>query len=324
LEGSKLFTKQILLRHHLPTAGGAGFTDPLEAYSFSQKQPYPQVIKADGLAAGKGVIIAQNPLEATQAIHRIMEQRVFGASGDSLVIEEFLVGREMSVHVLTDGISFQILPIAQDHKRLGDLDTGPNTGGMGAYAPVPFVNSGVLHQIAEEIVKPVLAAFKAEKIDFRGVLFIGLVWTLEGPKILEFNVRCGDPETQVMIPLLDTPLAELLLAVRNRDLGSMKLQIHEDRHVVSVVLAAPGYPDRPVLGIPIEGLEAEVADTVVFHSGTRFDGDKVVTGGGRVLSVTGWAPTLAHAREQAYQRAALIRFNGRQLRHDIAARTTLD
>ncbi len=324
LEGSKLFTKQLLLKHNLPTSDGKGFSEPADAYAYSQTRPYPQVIKADGLAFGKGVIIANTPLEAVQAIHKITEERAFGNAGSAVVIEDFLYGREMSLHVLSDGTNFQLLPIAQDHKRLRDLDTGPNTGGMGAYAPLPSAHQGVVHQLAEEIVKPSLAAFRAENIDFRGILFIGIIWTAKGPQILEYNVRGGDPETQVILPLIATPLIDLLQAVRNRDLGNVPLQIHSDRHVVSVILAAEGYPEKPVLGKPIEGLNHIVKDTVVFHSGTRLENNEIVTNGGRVLSVTGWADNIAHARELAYQRAALIRFPGRQLRHDIAARTTLE
>jgi phosphoribosylamine--glycine ligase len=254
----------------------------------------------------------------------MMEEGIFGPAGETILIEEFLVGREMSLHVLTDGVSFQILPMAQDHKRLGDLDTGPNTGGMGAYAPVPFASAGLIHELSDSIVKPTLAAFREEKIDFRGVLFIGLVLTLEGPKVLEFNVRLGDPETQAILPLLETPLVELLLAVRNRELAGVKLKIHENRHVVSIVLAASGYPEKAVMGAVIHGLDQQVTDTVVFHSGTALNGTDTVVSGGRVISVTGWASSLAHARELAYQRAATIRYSGRQLRHDIAARTTLD
>ncbi|MCE0498973.1 MAG: phosphoribosylamine--glycine ligase, partial [Methylacidiphilales bacterium] len=190
LEGSKVFTKNFLLKHNLPTAPGAGFSDSTEALAYSRSHPaYPQVIKADGLAAGKGVIIAQTAHEAEQAIHDIMERRVFGDAGRELLIEEFLPGREMSVHVLTDGHSHVMLPIAQDHKRLGDGDTGLNTGGMGAYAPAPFATGELQAQISREIVEPVLAAFLKEGLDFRGILYIGLIWTKQGPRILEFNVR---------------------------------------------------------------------------------------------------------------------------------------
>jgi phosphoribosylamine---glycine ligase len=324
LEGSKVFTKNLLLKHNLPTAPGAGFTDPLQAYAYSQKYgKYPQVLKADGLAAGKGVIIAQNPSEASLTIHRIMERRVFGNAGRALLIEEFLPGREMSVHVLTDGISHVILPISQDHKRLGEGDTGPNTGGMGAYAPAPFATPELQTQISREVVEPVLKAFQAEGIDFRGILYIGLIWTHEGPRILEFNVRGGDPETQILLPLIDTPLLEILQAVREQRLGAVKVRFNS-LHAVTIVMAAEGYPGTPVAGTPIRGLDVDLDDTVVFHAGTQREGKQVVTNGGRVLSVTAWAPELATARDLAYQRLAKIDFAGSQYRRDIAARLTLE
>src|SRR5476651_2604972 len=235
LEGSKVYTKNFLLKHGLPTAPGACFSDSLSAYAYSQKQQvYPQVLKADGLAAGKGVIIAQAPVEAAQTIHRIMDLRIFGDAGREMVIEEFLPGREMSIHVLTDGVSHFILPIAQDHKKLGEGDSGPNTGGMGAYAPAPFATEELQAQIAAQIVEPVLAAFRKEGIDFRGILYIGLMWTKNGPSIIEFNVRGGDPETQVLVPLIDTPLVEIFRAVREQRLGKLQIQSNTN-HAVTIV-----------------------------------------------------------------------------------------
>ena len=281
------------------------------------------MLKADGLAAGKGVIIAQTPGEAERALGEIMDQRIFGDAGRQLVIEAFLPGREMSVHVLTDSLSHVMLPIAQDHKKLGDGDTGPNTGGMGAYAPAPFATPEVQAEISRKIVEPVLAAFRAEGIDFRGILFIGLIWTRSGPSILEFNVRGGDPETQVLLPLLNTPLVELFQAVRERRLGKVDLRLNS-RHAVTVVMAAEGYPGTPVTGAVIEGLDDQVPGSCVFHAGTKSADGKVVTAGGRVLSVTGWASDLAKARELAYQGVAKIHFAGCQYRRDIAARLTLE
>jgi len=324
LEGSKVFTKDFLFKHGLETAKGACFTDANAAREYLRKQStYPQVLKADGLAAGKGVIIAKTPAEAEQALVEIMEQRVFGDAGNELVIEDFMAGREMSVHVLTDGISHVILPIAQDHKKLGDGDTGLNTGGMGAYAPAPFATPELQAEIARVIVEPVLEAFRDDGIDFRGILFIGLIWTKDGPSILEFNVRGGDPETQVLLPLLDVPLIELLRAVRERRLGKVPLRLNA-RHAVTVVMAAGGYPGTPETGVEIEGVEDTIPGTVVFHAGTKQAGGKVVTAGGRVLSVTGWAGDLATARELAYRRVAKIHFAGCQYRRDIAARLTLE
>jgi phosphoribosylamine--glycine ligase len=323
LEGTKVFSKNLILKHGLPTAPGKSFNTSMEAYAYSQKQPYPQVIKADGLAAGKGVIIAQTPGEASHTIYRMMEARIFGDAGRQLVIEECSVGREMSVHVLTDGISHVLLPIAQDHKRIGEGDTGLNTGGMGAYAPAPFATDELKSRITREIVEPTLEAFRKEGIDFRGILYIGLMWTKNGPSIIEFNVRGGDPETQVLLPLIDTPLLEIFQAIREQRLGKIDVKFNAS-HVVSVVMAAGGYPGTPETGIPIEGLDADLPGTCVFHAGTKIEGNHVVSNGGRVLSVTAWAADLATARDLAYQRVAKIHFAGSQYRRDIAARLTLE
>jgi phosphoribosylamine---glycine ligase len=324
LEGSKVYTKNFLLKYDLPTAPGACFSDSLSAYAYSQKHNvYPQVLKADGLAAGKGVIIAQVPAEAAQTIHRIMDARIFGEAGRQMVIEDFLPGREMSIHVLTDGISHFILPIAQDHKKLGDGDSGPNTGGMGAYAPAPFAMAELQAQISAQVVEPVLAALRKEGIDFRGILYIGIIWTKEGPSILEFNVRGGDPETQVLVPLIDTPLVDIFQAVREQRLGKLEIRLNTN-HAVTIVLAAAGYPGTPETGVPIEGLDLDLPGTCVFQAGTKQEGDRVETNGGRVLSVTAWAADLASARALAYQRVAKIHFAGSQYRHDIAARLTLE
>jgi phosphoribosylamine--glycine ligase len=324
LEGSKVYTKNFLLKYGLPTAPGAGFSDSLPAYAYSQKHnTYPQVLKADGLAAGKGVIIAQTPVEAAQTIYRIMDARIFGDAGRQMLIEEFLPGREMSIHVLTDGISHLILPISQDHKRLGEGDSGPNTGGMGAYAPAPFATPELQAEISNLVVAPVLAAFRQEGIDFRGILYIGIMWTKDGPSILEFNVRGGDPETQVLIPLIDTPLVEIFQAVREQRLGKLEVRLNS-KHAVTIVLAAAGYPGMPETGAPIDGLDLDFAGTSVFQAGTKQEGDRIVTNGGRVLSVTAWAADLATARDLAYQRVAKIHFAGSQYRRDIAARLTLE
>ncbi len=324
LEGSKVFTKEFLLRHGLPTAPGRGFTDAAAALAYSRENAtFPQVIKADGLASGKGVIIAQDAAEASAAIRHIMEEKVFGDAGNAMLIEEFLPGREMSVHVLTDGISHVMLPIAQDHKKLGEGDTGPNTGGMGAYAPAPFATPDLQARIAREIVEPVLAALRHDGIDFRGILYIGLIWTKTGPQILEFNVRGGDPETQVLLPIIDTPLLEILQAVREQRLGKLDVRLNS-RHAVTIVLAAAGYPATPESGALINGLEADQPDSFVFHGGTKWEGQYVAVSGGRVLTVTAWASDLATARDLAYRRVAKISFAGCQYRRDIAARLTLE
>jgi phosphoribosylamine---glycine ligase len=324
LEGSKVYTKNFLLKHGLPTAPGECFSDSNSACIYSQKHDtYPQVLKADGLAAGKGVIIAQTPVEAVDTIHRIMDERVFGDAGKQILIEGFLPGREMSIHVLTDGISHFVLPISQDHKKLGEDDTGPNTGGMGAYAPAPFATHELQAKISKLVVEPVLAAFRKEGIDFRGILYIGIIWTKEGPSILEFNVRGGDPETQVLLPLIDTPLVEIFQAVRQQRLGKLPIRLNANC-AVTIVLAAAGYPETPETGATIEGLELDSPGTAVFHAGTKQEDGRAVTNGGRVLSVTAWATELAAARDLAYQRAAKIHFAGSQYRRDIAARLTLE
>jgi phosphoribosylamine--glycine ligase len=323
LEGSKVFTKNFLLKHKLPTAPGVGFSDAPSAYAYSAGRPFPQVLKADGLAAGKGVIIAQDAREANEAIRQIMEERVFGEAGRAMVIEDFLTGREMSIHVVTDGISHVILPIAQDHKRIGEGDTGLNTGGMGAYAPAPFATEELKARISREIVEPVLAALRLEGIDFRGILYIGVLWTKAGPNVIEFNVRGGDPETQVLLPLIETPLVEIFQAVREQRLGRLQVRFNA-LHAVTVVLAAAGYPGTPEVGAPIEGLDFDLPGTCVFHAGTKQTGPQIVTSGGRVLGVTAWAADLAAARELVYRRLAKIHFAGNQYRRDIAARLTLE
>jgi phosphoribosylamine--glycine ligase len=324
LEGSKVYSKNFLLKYDLPTAAGACFSDSQSALAYSRKyNTYPQVLKADGLAAGKGVVIAQTPAEAEQTIHQIMDERIFGDAGAQLIIEECSVGREMSVHVVTDGISHVVLPIAQDHKRIGENDTGLNTGGMGAYAPAPFATAELKAQISSKIIEPVLAAFRGEGIDFRGILYIGLIWTKSGPSIIEFNVRGGDPETQVLLPLIDTPLVEIFQAVREQRLGKLEVRFNA-LHAVSLVLAAAGYPGTPETGAVIQGLEVELPGTTLFHAGTKREATKVLTNGGRVLNVTAWGADLAAARALAYQRATKIHFAGSQYRRDIAARLTLE
>jgi phosphoribosylamine--glycine ligase len=318
LEGSKSFTKNLLEKYHLPTARGKSFTDPLAAYAYSQKLGFPQVVKADGLAAGKGVIIAEAPEEAARAIYHIMERRVFGAAGAQVLIEEFLTGVEASVHAITDGKTFRLLPAAQDHKKIGEGDTGLNTGGMGAYAPTPLVTPELEKEVAATIFEPLLRAFQTEGIDYRGVLYAGLMLTREGPKILEFNARLGDPETQVLLPLLETPLTDIMQAVHDRTLDRLELRFRK-RAAMAVVLAAANYPGEPRLGDKIEGLAAAAADDQgqVFHAGTKTERGVVVTSGGRVLAVTAWAGDLREARERAYSLGSKIKFAGMQYRRDI-------
>jgi phosphoribosylamine--glycine ligase len=228
----------------------------------------------------------------------------------------------MSIHILTDGLAYRMLPISQDHKRLLDDDKGPNTGGMGAYAPAPFSTPELQQQIATEIVEPVLAAFQKEGIDFRGILYIGIIWTPQGPSILEFNVRGGDPETEVLLPLLETPLAKILFAVRDRQLGELKIKFRP-LYAVAVVIATGGYPEKPETGISIKGLNDNMKDTFVFHGGTKRSGNTCLSSGGRVLTVTAWSADLSTSRELVYKRSDKIFLAGSHRRRDIAARTIL-
>jgi phosphoribosylamine--glycine ligase len=322
LEASKIFTKELLLKYRIPTGAARAFTDPQEAYAYSRQQPYPQVIKADGLAAGKGVVIAQDPDQAAKAIRDMMEKRIFGESGAQVLIEECLFGQEISILALTDGHTFQVLPTAQDHKRLLDQDQGPNTGGMGAYAPAPFYTPELARTIAGQILHPTLEAFRTEGIDYQGVLYVGLMLTADGPKVLEFNVRLGDPETQVILPLLETPLYQIAQAIARRQLSGLTIR-YKPLHAVGIVLAAGNYPESPQINEIISGLEQvqKIPHTMVFHGGTKHLDQQVVTAGGRVLTVTGWADQLLTARNLAYQAAAQIQFSGAQYRKDIGARS---
>ena len=325
LEGSKVFTKQFFQNHHIPTAPGACFSNPLEAYAYSQKQPYPQVIKADGLAAGKGVIIAGNPSEATQAIYAIMERRVFGEAGARIVIEACLTGPEISFLAITDGRSLQLLPLAQDHKRVGDNDTGPNTGGMGAYAPARFLTDTVRQQIIDTVLLPILDGLRKEGIDYQGVLYAGLMLTPSGPQMLEINCRLGDPETQVVLPLLETSLIDIADAVARRELAALPLQFN-NLNAVGIVLASSGYPESPRLGDPIEGLDKvdpKKKDRFVFHAGTQKRNGKTLTSGGRVATVTAWHTDFETARKIANETVSTVRFPGAVFRRDIGAKANI-
>jgi phosphoribosylamine--glycine ligase len=322
LEGSKVFMKEILAEAGIPTAASARFTDSTAALAHCRAQTtWPQVIKADGLAAGKGVVIAHNLAEAEAALRAIMDEKIFGDSGNQVLIEEFLDGEEASIHAVTDGRDYVLLPSAQDHKRVGEGDQGPNTGGMGAYAPAPSVTPALLAEVSRRIFQPLLATLQKRGIDYRGVLYGGLMLTSHGPKVLEFNCRFGDPETEVLIPLLETPLLDLLLATVERRLAGFDLKVRA-ASALTVVLAAAGYPEKPVTGKVIRGLDTPVPDgAVVFHAGTRLLPDgSIASSGGRVLAVTGTGPTLQAARDLAYQTLSAIDFEGAHYRRDIGHR----
>lgn len=320
LESSKVFAKEFMQRHGIPTAASGNFTDSSEAQKFCQKAKYPLVVKADGLALGKGVIIAQNSWEAALAIHEIMDQRKFGDAGNSVVIEEFLEGEECSIHALVDGKSYLLFPGAQDHKRALDGDQGLNTGGMGTFSPpTKLLTPELEERVRREVLDPFLAGLRRDGLDFRGMLFPGLMVTADGPKVLEFNCRFGDPETQVLLTRLESDLVELLEATIDGRLSDVDAK-WKPESAVCVIMASGGYPGAYASGKPITGLDRVAEGVVVFHAGTRIAEERVVTAGGRVLGVTALADDLAAARQRAYDAVAAINFDGRQFRRDIAVK----
>jgi len=320
LEGSKVFTKKLMNLAQIPTAESSAFTEVEPALEYIASAEYPLVVKADGLAAGKGVLICQTHQEAVEAIHSIMTDRQFGDAGNLVLIEEFLDGQEASIHAVTDGKDLVFFSPSQDHKRILDGDAGPNTGGMGAFAPAPAVDTALLESVKETVFKPLLEAFRQSNITYRGVLYGGLMLTSKGPKVLEFNARFGDPETQVLLPLLDTPLLDILLATVNGTLDTIEFKV-KPHSAMTVVMASPGYPDQPRTGDLITGIEEVESDNqMVFHAGTSGIPEAPVTSGGRVLSVTGVGITLHDARDQAYAGIHKISFPDAQFRNDIGHR----
>jgi phosphoribosylamine--glycine ligase len=330
LEGSKAFMKEALEAAGVPTARFATFDSlqTADALAYLGTMAGPWVIKTDGLAAGKGVLVARTIEEARADVTAKLSGAAFGDAGRHIVIEEGLEGEECSLLVLCDGTRAVPLVPAQDFKRIGDGDSGPNTGGMGAYAPMPQVRASDVDRLMDTAVLPLVEELRRRDIDYRGVLYAGLMLTDDGPKVIEYNVRFGDPETQVVLPLLASDLAELLLAVANGALDEAGPPAFADAAAVCVVLASAGYPESPRVGDEIEGLRsdgqsvADVRGATVFHAGTGRHGadGPFHTAGGRVLGVTAVAPTLAEARDNAYAAAAPIEWEGMQLRHDIAAR----
>jgi phosphoribosylamine---glycine ligase len=322
LEGSKAFMKAFCKRHDIPTAREVVVTRTEDVKAAVSSFSEPPVVKADGLCAGKGVVVATTFEEAEEAAVSMLSGAWFGEAGKTVVIEERLYGDEASVHAICDGTRALILPVAQDHKRIFDGDRGPNTGGMGTYAPAPLVTPELMAQIERTIVQPVLDGMRSEGIPFVGTLFVGIMVSPSGePKVLEFNVRFGDPETQVVLSLLAGDFAEALYHAAQGDLGSVSLEVSRES-AVCVVLAARGYPEAPALGDAILGLEkAEALPNVrVFQAGTQLLGGALVTAGGRVLGVTARAPTLGRARDLAYEAIGTVHFEGMQYRRDIAHR----
>ena len=322
LEGSKAFAKDAMARFGVPTADYRVFTDPAKAKEYVAKASRPLVIKADGLAAGKGVLLCEDVAQAEAAVAQVMEEKAFGAAGDKLVVEEWLRGEEASFLVFTDGETIVAMPSSQDHKAVGEGDTGPNTGGMGAYSPAPVVTPQVEAKAMERVIKPMIAGMAAEGQPFKGILYAGLMIDEAGdPSVLEFNVRFGDPEAQPLLVRLDSDLADILYKMAKGELDQAQVK-WSARPSVCVVLASGGYPGKYETGKPISGLEnaSLCGDTVVFHAGTRLQGDALVTAGGRVLGVTSLGDSVKDAIERAYEACGYISWDGMYLRRDIGHR----
>ncbi|HPI02905.1 MAG TPA: phosphoribosylamine--glycine ligase [Candidatus Goldiibacteriota bacterium] len=322
MEGSKIFTKNLLKKNNIPTAEFGEFDSEKPALEYiNNNKKYPVVVKADGLAAGKGVIICQNQQEAISAVNDIMVKKEFGEAGSRIVIEEFLEGEEASILAFTDGETIIPLPPSQDHKRIFDNDEGPNTGGMGAYAPTPLIKPDMLEKIEKEILAATVNGLKREGITYRGILYAGLMITKDGPKVLEYNVRFGDPETQVVLPLIKSDIVDVFLACIEGKLNEIELEIH-NKSAICVVMAAKGYPGAYEKGREIKGLDSFEGreDVMVFHAGTKKDGNKIVTSGGRVLALTAVDNTIDGAIKKVYDEIGKISFEGAQFRHDIGKR----
>lgn len=319
LESSKIFAKELMRKNKIPTARGAAFSEREAAFAFVQEARFPLVIKADGLALGKGVIIAQDTAEARETIDAMMTQRRFGEAGRRLLIEECLAGSECSLHALVDGKSYRMLATARDHKRAFDGDAGPNTGGMGAFSPADNFGPGQEAQFGREVMDPLLNGLNESGVLFRGLLFPGLMITADGPRVLEFNCRFGDPETQVILPRLKSDLLGLFEATIEGTLDRSAIE-WDERAAVTVVMASGGYPGKYDIGKPIHGLEVlgSARDVHVFHAGTGKENGTVVTAGGRVLAVTALGESVTAARARAYEAVAQIDFEGCHYRRDIA------
>ena len=321
LEASKAFTKDFLARHKIPTAAYKEYTDAEALKKDIGIFGFPMVLKADGLAAGKGVIIAENKEEAEKAIYELMENRAFGSAGDKVVVEEYLRGTEASMLCFVDGSAIVPMESAQDYKRIYDSDEGPNTGGMGTYSPSLLFDEQTEMRVAEDILLKTLEGFKKDELDFKGVLFVGLMLTKDGPKVIEFNNRFGDPETQAVLPRLKTDLYEIMEAATEDRLSELSIEWDVTIKTVAVVIAAGGYPGDYKKGDPISGLEDVPEGVTVFHAGTAFDSsnqsNQIVTNGGRVLGVLGTGATHEEARAAAYAGVSKIKFPGMTFRSDI-------
>lgn len=318
LEGSKAFSKDLMKKYNIPTAGYENFDNPQAALEYLENAKFPIVLKADGLALGKGVLICSTLDEAKAGVKEIMLDKKFGASGNTMVVEEFMTGREVSVLSFVDGKTIKTMTSAQDHKRAGDGDTGLNTGGMGTFSPSPFYTKEVEDFCNKYVYQPTVDAMAAEGRPFIGIIFFGLMLTEEGPKVLEYNARFGDPEAQVVLPRMKNDIIEVIEACVDGRLDEIDLQF-EDNAAVCVVLASDGYPVAYEKGIPITGFEnfKDKDGYYCFHAGTKFDGEQIVTNGGRVLGITAKGSDLKEARKNAYEATEWVSFSNKYMRHDI-------
>ena len=318
LEGSKAFSKDLMKKYNIPTAGYENFDDAEKALAYLETAKFPIVLKADGLALGKGVLICNTLEEAKEGVKTIMLDKKFGASGNTMVVEEFMTGREVSVLSFVDGNTIKTMTSAQDHKRAQDGDQGLNTGGMGTFSPSPFYTKEVEDFCNKYIYQATVDAMKAEGRPFKGVIFFGLMLTEDGPKVLEYNARFGDPEAQVVLPRMKNDIVEVVEACIDGTLDQVDLQF-EDNAAVCVVLASDGYPLSYEKGLPISGLDEfkKHDGYYCFHAGTKFDGDRIVTNGGRVLGITAKGATLKEARANAYAATEWVKFDNKYMRHDI-------
>ncbi len=321
IESSKVFSKYLMKKYNIPTANYQVFQTSEKALDDIKKQTFPLVIKADGLAAGKGVFIVENLVQARNALDALMEEKKFGEAGRQVIIEEFLEGEEVSILAFCDGKTVVPMVSSQDHKKIFDNDLGPNTGGMGAYSPVPFYPDEFEKRVLEEILKPTVKGLQNEGKMYKGVLYAGLILTKEGPKVLEFNARFGDPETQVILPRLKTDLIDILNAVIENTLHKINIK-WEDNAAVCVVVASGGYPGKYQKGKVLSGLKRleKMKDIITFHAGTKLQDDKVITSGGRVLGITAWDETISKAKERAYKGVKEIYFEDMYYRKDIAVK----
>ncbi|MBP2833296.1 phosphoribosylamine--glycine ligase [Aquimarina sp. U1-2] len=317
LEGSKERAKEFMAIHHIPTAAYQSFTEEslVAGKAFIETLAPPYVLKADGLAAGKGVLILQDLEEAKTELENMLTNKKFGAASEKVVIEEFLDGIELSVFVLTDGKNYVTLPTAKDYKRIGEGDTGLNTGGMGAISPVPFADAAFMSKIEEQIIKPTVDGLAKENIDYKGFIFIGLIKVGNDPKVIEYNVRMGDPETEAVLPRVKNDLVSLFQHVGNQTLDQVKLEI-DKRSATTVMTVSGGYPEAYEKGKEITGIES-IEDSIVFHAGTKFEGDKVVTNGGRVIAITSLDDNFKKALQKSYQNIKKLHFDTMCYRKDI-------